>query len=168
MIEVRRGSSEHVPGIARVCSEGCLDTYKGIRSEANILRNNRTFYNHDRIYQELNETEGWDGYFVALDQGEVVGAIGGGMTGHNRSEIYVLYLDPHRRGEGIGTQLLNDITEVQMKKGAEEQWVSVQKGNDKGIPFYEARGFKHHSEQAAYSNAPDENYVSLRYVRPLS
>src|SRR5699024_9583110 len=100
MIEVRGGLPEHVAGISRVCSEGCLDTYKGIRSLENITRNNQTFYNHKRILHELNETEGWDGYFVALDGDEVVGAIGGGMTDENISEIFVLYMDPERRGEG--------------------------------------------------------------------
>jgi hypothetical protein len=30
---------------------------------------------------------------------------------------------------------------VQKEKGATQQWVSVAKGNQKGIPFYEAKGF---------------------------
>ncbi|MBU5466185.1 GNAT family N-acetyltransferase [Virgibacillus sp. MSJ-26] len=167
MIEIKRGLPKHVEGISRVCSEGCLDTYKGIRSYENILRNNKVFYNHDRILAELEEKDGWDGYFVALDEGIVVGAIGGGMTGQHRSEVFVLYLDPARRGEGIGTQLLNYLTDVQKEKGSTEQWVSVQKGNNKGIPFYEARGFVKDTESLAYSNAPGEEYISLRYVRKV-
>lgn len=61
------------------------------------------------------------------------------MIDHDKSEIYVLYLDPKRRREGVGTHLLDYITSIQIEKGAKEQWVSVQKGNHKGIPFYEAR-----------------------------
>lgn len=167
MIEVKKGLPKHVEGISRVCSEGCLDTYKGIRHRENIIRNNNIFYNHARILDELDEKDGWDGYFVALDDEEVVGAIGGGMTGQRKSEIFVLYLDPARRGEGIGTQLLNYLTDVQKEKGAIEQWVSVQKGNNKGIPFYEARGFVKRSERLAYSNAPGEQYRSWRYVRKI-
>ncbi|WP_449355795.1 GNAT family N-acetyltransferase [Virgibacillus natechei] len=72
-----------------------------------------------------------------------------------------------RRGEGIGTQLVRYITDIQIEKGAKEQWVSVQKGNYKGIRFYEARGFVKDSEQPAYSNTADEDYVSLRYVREI-
>ncbi|ASK63866.1 GNAT family N-acetyltransferase [Virgibacillus phasianinus] len=167
MIDIRRASAEHVAGISKVCSEGCIDTYKGIRSHENIIRNNQTFYNHDRICRELTETEGWDGYVVALENGVVVGAIGGGMTDLHKSEIYVLYLDPNRRGEGIGTQLLCYLTNIQIQKGSNEQWVSVQKGNDKGIPFYEARGFTKDSAKLAYSNVPGEDYVSLRMVREI-
>ncbi|GAA0439569.1 hypothetical protein GT022_00330 [Agaribacter marinus] len=48
-------------------SEGWLDTYEGIRSPENIRRNKETFYNYDRILHELDEVDGWDGYFVALD-----------------------------------------------------------------------------------------------------
>src|SRR5699024_274026 len=130
-------------------------------------RNNKIFYNHARILDELEKREGWYGYFVALDDGKVVGAIGGGMTGSQKSEIFVRYLDRARRGEGIGTQLLNCLTDVQEKKGATEQWVTDQKGNNKGIPFYEARGFLKSSERLAYSNAPGEQYRSWRYVRKI-
>nr|WP_163528959.1 GNAT family N-acetyltransferase [Halobacillus ihumii] len=167
MVVIRRASSEHVEGISRVCSEGCMDTYKGIRSKENIMRNNKIFYNYDRIDRELEEAEGWDGYIVALEDEEVVGAIGGGMIDRDESEIYVLYLAPKRRGEGIGTQLLDYITSVQIEKGSKEQWVSVQKGNHKGIPFYEARGFTKNSEKLAHSNASDEEYISLRMVRGI-
>lgn len=167
MIEIKRAGKEHVEGIASVCSDGCLDTYKGIRSIENIKRNNQRFYNHERLVKEVNESTGWDGYIVALDQEYVVGAIGGGMIGKNMSEVFVLYLDPSRRGEGIGTKLLNFLTDIQREKGSKEQWVSVQKGNMKGIPFYEKKGFTKVNEKLAYSNTADESYISLRYSREI-
>ncbi|UOQ45500.1 GNAT family N-acetyltransferase [Halobacillus salinarum] len=165
MIEVKRGRPEHVAGIARVCIEGRQDAIAGLKSLENIKRNNQIFYNHDRITRELSEAEGWDGYFAALDDGNVAGAIGGGMVDAEKSEIYVLYLDPKRRREGIGTQLLNYLTEIQLQKGSKEQWVSVLKGNDKGIPFYEAKGFQFMHEKDAYGNVEGEDYLSLRYRR---
>ncbi|WP_026570932.1 GNAT family N-acetyltransferase [Sediminibacillus sp. JSM 1682029] len=167
MIVVRRGLPEHVKGIARVCIEGRQAAIGHLKSPENLKRNNQVFYNDDRIRKELNETQGWDGYFVALDGDNVVGAIGGGMTGENTSEVYVLYLDPERRREGIGTKLLHHLTEIQRHKGAKEQWVSVLKGNQKGIPFYEAKGFRFVREKEAYGNIEGENYVSLRYRRPI-
>ncbi|KGP72335.1 acetyltransferase [Pontibacillus yanchengensis Y32] len=167
MIKVKRATEEHVEGISRVCSVACYATYEGIRSYENIKRNNERFYNHKRITDELEESNGWDGYIVALDEEEVVGAIGGGMTGENKSEIYVLYLHPTRRGEGIGSQLLQYLTDIQKNKGSTEQWVSVQKGNKKGIPFYQTKGFTSHSERMAYSNSSEEDYVSIRYVRTI-
>lgn len=167
MVTIKRAEIEHVNGIARVCCEGCMDTYKGIRSPENIERNNQRFYNPERISKEIGESPGWEGYIVALDQNKVVGAIGGGMLDNEESEVYVLYLAPNRRGEGIGTKLLDFLSDMQRAKGAKKQWVSVQKGNMKGIPFYERRGFRKVSEQLAYSNTGEEDYLSLRYVREI-
>lgn len=53
----------------------------------------------------------------------------------------MLYLDPAVRARGIGTALLQFVTDQQRGLGATEQWVSVTEGNELGIPFYRARGF---------------------------
>ncbi|SET92625.1 Ribosomal protein S18 acetylase RimI [Salinibacillus kushneri] len=167
MIEVKRGLPEHVERISKVCIEGRQAAIGHIKSPENLRRYNKIFYNYDRIHRELDEANGWDGYFVALDNGQVVGAIGGGMIDKDKSEVYVLYLDPKRRREGIGTRLLNHLTDIQRNKGAKEQWVSVLKGNDKGIPFYEAKGFHFVREKDAYGNIEGEDYISLRYRREI-
>ncbi len=82
-------------------------------------------------------------------------------------EVFVLYVDPQRRGSGIGTALLEAITNQQRKSGAKEQWVSVEAKNDKGLPFYEARGFIRRGERTAYGSKPEENIISLRLYRPI-
>ena len=82
-------------------------------------------------------------------------------------EIFVLYLDPTRRREGIGSLLLDAITEQQRADGAREQWVSVEPDNVKGLPFYEARGFVARGECPALGSAPEEGRISLRLMRRL-
>ena len=109
----------------------------------------------------------WGGYFVALENDEVLGAGGGGMITDSSGELFVLYLNPNRRNERIGTLLLNAITNQQKEFGAIEQWVSVQKGNQKGIPFYEAKGFQFQYEQKGYNDKEGKNYISLRYKRQI-
>ncbi len=103
----------------------------------------KEFYNKERILDEVTKpNRHWGGYFVAVENDEVIGAGGGGMIGETEGEIFVLYLNPHRRNEGMGTILLEAITKQQKQEyNATTQWVSVQKGNLKGIPFYEAKGF---------------------------
>ncbi|CAG7912677.1 hypothetical protein SSCS72_00421 [Mammaliicoccus sciuri] len=76
-------------------------------------------------------------------------------------------MDPTRKREGIGSCLLNIITEDQIKRGAKEQWVSVSKGNHMGIPFYEAKEFKYQYEKPMYTLPENENYISLKYKRQL-
>lgn len=90
------------------------------------------------------------------------------MTGDDSGEVYVLYLDPALRGKGIGTRLLDSYTKVQKHTyGAREQWVSVAKGNQYGIPFYEARGFTFQYEDLAYGTVQENQDISLKYKREL-
>ena len=167
-IRVQKAAPEHAGGIARVCSEGWRDTYRDLHSPDYIERAIREFYDVERIAREIGETgDGWDGWFVALDGKDVVGAIGGGMTGPEEAEVFVLYILPSRRREGIGTMLLDHLTDIQRAKGAKRQWVSVTIGNMKGIPFYEARGFRLAGEREAHFSPEGEELVSHRYVRDI-
>jgi len=90
------------------------------------------------------------------------------MISETAGEIFVLYVSPNRRHEGIGTMLL-DVLKKQQKDvfNATEQWVSVAKGNQKGIPFYEAKGFIFKNEQSDYGNSEGEKYISSRYYRKI-
>ena len=169
MINIIKADPSHVEGISKVCSDGQWATYNGLRSEDYIKRVIKEFYNHERILKEVTVTSReWGGYFAAVEDNEVIGTIGGGMIGETSGEVFVLYLKPNRRNEGIGTRLLDVLTKQQKEEyQATEQWVSVAKGNEKGIPFYEARGFTFINEQRGYENSEEENYISLRYVRKI-
>ena len=118
---------------------------RGLLSPAAIERQVELYYNPARVREEITaagKTPTWQGYVVAVSElDEVLGAAGGGVTDHAVGNVYVLYLNPSLRGRGIGTALLDFVTEQQMGEGATEQWLSVTEGNDLGIPFYVARGF---------------------------
>ncbi|MBK5431947.1 hypothetical protein JFT89_12170 [Bacillus sp. TH25] len=60
------------------------------------------------------------------------------------------------------------ITNNQIERGEKEQWVSVTKDNDMGIPFYEAVGFKYQDERPAYGLPVSEGFTSIRYKRELA
>ncbi|MFC0523736.1 GNAT family N-acetyltransferase [Pontibacillus salicampi] len=166
MIEIRKANESHVEGISSVCTNAYWATYGETHSNEYIERVIKDYYNHERILGEVTESNcDWGGYFVAVEKGKVVGAGGGGMIDNRVGELFVLYLDPTRRNEGIGTKLLDIITQQQKEEcGAEEQWVSVQKGNMRGIPFYEAKGFKFQHEKVPYENP---TYIKWRYSRKI-
>jgi len=161
-IVIRRAEPDDAEGIARVCAEGWRDTYAGIYTPEHIESVIADYYTPERIAAEIPAPDGWHGWIVAVDGGLVVGAGGGGMIGPGAGEVFVLYLDPSRRREGIGSLLLDAITEQQRADGAREQWVSVEPYNAKGLPFYEARGFEEQGERPAWGSAPEERRVSLR------
>ena len=104
---IRRAVPGDASGIARVCAEGWRDTYQDIYAHEEIETVIADYYAEERITAEIIAPEGWDGWIVAVESGEVIGAGGGGMTAPGVSEIFVLYLDPTRRGEGIGSLLLD-------------------------------------------------------------
>lgn len=165
---IQKAKLDHINGIERVCSSAYRATYQDTHTEEYIERTIRDFYNSHRLEKEVRETsKEWGGYFVATEGERVVGAGGGGLISEEAGEVYVLYLDPTRRNEGIGSMLLEQITHQQKEWGANEQWVSVQKGNTKGIPFYEARGFTYQTCRQGFGNKLDEHYISLRYKRSI-
>ena len=96
----------------------------------------------------------------------MIGAGGGGMIDPGVGEIFVLYLDPKRRHEGVGSLLLDAITEQQRAHGAREQSVSVEPDNAKGLPFDYRREVRR--ERPAWGTAPEEGRVSLRLMRRLT
>lgn len=168
MITIHKATAEHIEGISKVCSDGYRATYIDIYPQEYIDRIIQEFYNYDRILNEVTTSnKKWGGYFVAIENNKVVGAAGGGMIGEEAGELFVIYLDPTRRNEGIGTLLLHTITLQQKEFGAIEQWVSTPKNNQKGIPFYEARGFTFQFEKYGYGNIEGEDYISLRYWREI-
>lgn len=166
MISIQKAAEKHIEGIAKVCTDGYWATYDSLYPKEYIERIVTEFYNHQRVLDEVTTiSKEWGGYFVAIENEEVVGAGGGGIISESTGEIFVLYLNPKRRNEGIGTMILEAITKQQKQFGAKEQWVSVTKGNEKGIPFYEAKGFSFKHDKEGYGNIDDEGYVSLRYHR---
>jgi GNAT superfamily N-acetyltransferase len=143
--EIRLARAGEEEAICDVCREGFAVSSDGLLTSANIERRAQEYYNPTRVRQEIataGDEPRWLGYVVAVSEaGGVVGAAGGGLSEGTAGNVYVLYLDLALRGQGIGTLLLNFVTEQQKSAGATEQWVSVTEGNNLGIPFYLARGF---------------------------
>jgi GNAT superfamily N-acetyltransferase len=162
-ISIQKPDTTHAEAIAAICSTGWKQTVEGMLSEAYQQMNVEHWYNVARVKNDIDA-----GFysFVALQQSDVVGVIGGGKTDSTRGEIYVLYVDEAIRYKGIGKKLLHALTEQQRKEGVYEQWVSVQENNHRGIPFYEARGFECRGKKITETETGEEQ-VSLRYARMI-
>jgi ribosomal protein S18 acetylase RimI-like enzyme len=150
--------------IERICSEGWRDTYRELYTPGEIDRIIGEFYNPTRLRSEIESPKGWDGWWVSEDDdGQVVAAGGGGLTEPGVAEVFVLYADPARRGEGAGTTILEAVTDEQRQQGAHEQWVSVEPENRIGLGFYRARGFVQAGSRPAYRRKG----ISLRLRREI-
>lgn len=164
---IRQATKNDAKDLTNVLTISQWFTYEHLYSKEYIEKIILQYYNIERIEQEiLSISFQWHGYFIAEEDGKVIGVIGGGMINKNAGEVYVFYMDPTLRGRGIGTRLLDYYTKIQKHTyRASEQWVSVAKGNVYGIPFYEARGFKFQYEELAYGTTKADNDISLKYKR---
>ncbi|MGG0669806.1 GNAT family N-acetyltransferase [Lederbergia citrisecunda] len=168
-ILVRSARRDEAKTIADLLSRCQWFTYGELFTDAYIVRLIENYYNVERIEQEVTTIDkSWHGYIVAEKKGTLLGVIGGGMRNETDAEIYVFYVDPDTRGNGIGSRLLSFYTKIQKHTyGADRQWVSVAKGNMYGIPFYEAKGFSFKREEISYGAAVEDKDISLVYTRPI-
>lgn len=162
-IVIEKPVAAHAEAIAAICAKGWKQTVEGRLSEAYQKQNVAYWYNSERVKKDI---EAGSYSYIALYNDAVVGVIGGGKTSATAGEIYVLYVDEDLRYKGIGKILLEGFTQQQITEGVTEQWVSVQEGNRRGIPFYEARGFSCKDKEITETET-GERQVSLRYTRAI-
>jgi GNAT superfamily N-acetyltransferase len=142
---VRMATVADVATICRICATGFRYVAGPLLPEEVIDRQVAEFYTPARIARDVDPahfSRHWQGYLVAETDGAVVGAAGGGMVSEGVGQLYVIYLDLDHRGAGVGTTLLEAVTEQQRVAGATRQRVAVLADNQHGIPFYLARGFR--------------------------
>lgn len=168
-VSIRRATQNDAKPMADLLAKCQWFTYETLYPKEYIENLNAQYYNAQRIEDEIVYiSKEWHGYFIAEMNKMIVGVIGGGMTDTTIGEVYVLYLDPSLHGRGVGTRLLDFFTKLQKYTyGANEQWVSVAKGNMYGIPFYEARGFTFQHEELTYGTKEEDQDISLKYMREI-
>jgi ribosomal protein S18 acetylase RimI-like enzyme len=168
MAVVRAARDEDAASIVDICARGYRRTYPALLSSEFIERMIAEFYHLERVSKEVPAAlPGWLGYQVVEEDGRVLGAAGGGLTAPGTGELFVLYLDPDERGRGLGTLLLDRITGQLRELGATEMWVAALDGNELGIPFYEARGFRKVERRRTYGSTEADNAWSWRFSRPI-
>ncbi|MDX8045257.1 GNAT family N-acetyltransferase [Gracilibacillus sp. S3-1-1] len=162
-IIIAKPKEEHAEAIADICSTGWKQTVDGKLSEEYQTKNSAFWYNLERVKNDIKQGS----YsYVAIHHAKVIGVIGGDITKPHTGEVFMLYMDENYRYKGVGRQLLDALTKKQIEEGATEQWVSVQEDNDRGIPFYEARGFIYRKKKITMTETGEEQ-VSFRYVRKV-
>ncbi|WP_040980991.1 GNAT family N-acetyltransferase [Oceanobacillus jeddahense] len=162
-IVIERAAVEHVDAIAAICSFGWKQTVEGKLSEEYQNKHAIEWYHHERVKSDV---EKGSYTHVAMVDSKVAGVIGGAIMEPGVSRVFVLYVDEKYRYQGIGRQLLNILTEEHKEEGAKKQRVSVQDGNQRGIPFYEARGFRLQEKKNGVTDT-GEPFVNLQYSRRL-
>lgn len=109
--------------------------------------------------------------FGAFEDGRLLGFVEGALEGwNNRFRISnICVFDRSERGRGLGTRLMNAITETARALGARMLVLETQSCNENAIAFYKRNGFAVIGfDLYAYSNAdPERHEVRIEMGRKL-
>lgn len=144
-VELGEAVDEDLPGIASVHVRSWQVAYRGLIPDEvlNSLDVDRRRANWESF---IDATEGLR-LVVARAGGEVVGFASAGPCRDDDAdgttgELYAIYVEPSRWGEGIGTQLLQDVEDRLVADGWQAATLWVLKGNARSRAFYEACGWR--------------------------
>ncbi|WP_049915367.1 GNAT family N-acetyltransferase [Haloferax mucosum] len=160
---VRTARAADVSSIAHICAEGWRDAAGDIAPADEVDSAVETRFAESRLRREVQTADDMHGWVVAVEDGEVVAAGGGGMTGERRGEVFSLHAHPDVRGSGAGTALLRTMTAQHVVSGAREQWASCLDGDEHTLSFYQSRGFEV-ADSTPHDEIPAE---SVRLVRRI-
>ncbi|MFC1597622.1 GNAT family acetyltransferase, partial [Planctomycetota bacterium] len=79
--------------------------------------------------------------FVAIEKGQVIGAVMAGYDGH-RGWLYAVAVDPNERRNGIGRKLVDHAVLSLKDLGCIKINLQVRSSNAKVVAFYRNLGFK--------------------------
>lgn len=81
-----------------------------------------------------------DLFFVALEDGQLVGTVMGGYDGH-RGWVYSLAVRPDVRRKGIGTELMRRVERELSRRGCPKINLQVLASNAATVAFYKGLGY---------------------------
>ena len=102
-------------------------------------------------------------FFVAADDGEIIGYAVGSANGEEGHVVSVA-VDPRHRRKQIGTALLSAVTAKLVAEGVKQIQLEVRKGNAGAIAFYERMGYRMLSEIRHYYGDGEDAWVLRRLV----
>ncbi|MGV3463732.1 MAG: GNAT family N-acetyltransferase [Heyndrickxia sp.] len=133
---IRKMQLEDIPQVQNVAKISWNATYEGIIPSAVQESFLKSAYNDEMMKRRFERSI----IFVAEAEGQVVGfANFSPLKENGEAELGAIYLYPDYQGNGIGTALLNKG--IQVLEGVKEIYINVEKDNQIGTRFYQAKGF---------------------------
>lgn len=135
--KIRKMKKEDIEEVKSVARKSWNETYEGIIPEQIQQNFLKMAYSDEMMEQRLSQSI----ILVAEVDDRVVGfANYSRVNGAGMVELSAIYIYPDQQGIGIGTNLLKEG--IKCLEAAKEIYVNVEKENEIGKNFYQARGFK--------------------------
>jgi ribosomal protein S18 acetylase RimI-like enzyme len=141
-VRIREAHAGDVSGIQRVARRGWYAAYEDFLSPETIEAKLGEWYATEPLRENVERED--VGYFVAVDEEQVLGYAAGGPSddGPAIGFLGAIYVDPDFWGEGIGSQLLARVESFLAERGYERLRFNVFAENDVGKAFYRSRGYE--------------------------
>jgi len=159
-MSVRQATGDDVEAVQQLAERSWTTDYPEILTRETAEEAVTEWYAPERIAAELEDDRTL--VLVAEREGRVVGFAH--ATWNDDGEGYVLrtYVDPDRRREGVGRELLEATCRALRERGVDRINAMVLAANDPGNAFYERFGFEYVDEQE--TTVGDEAYRENRYA----
>lgn len=161
-VAVRDATSEDVDAIVDVAEAAWYAAYGGVLDPAAIASALEEYYDPELLAAAVDLDE--IAFYVAEDE-DVVGFASAEQTWADEVELHTIYVHPDRWGEGIGSALLDRVSDWATGQGVDRVVCGVLSDNAVGIGFFETVGF----EQGRKTDAEiaGEVHAEYEYERPI-
>lgn len=164
-VRIELATAKDVDEIIAICTQGYACAAEAVSDKQKVQVKVEEYYNPERILNEIEEVSAkWSGWIVARLEGKVIGVIGGGIVDSKVGKVFVLYVDVNHLRIGIGTRLVNHLTQMQQLLGNNTQLVSFLKSNKESVQFYEALGFTYLQD---IEDSEDAEFSSIEMIRNI-
>ncbi|HZZ37322.1 MAG TPA: GNAT family N-acetyltransferase [Caulobacteraceae bacterium] len=111
----------------------------------------------------------WETAFVAVDGQAIVGFVATARSSWSgRLTLWHLYVEPARRGRGVGRALVARVMDEAVASGAEHVWLETSNLNVPAVAFYRRLGFALcGADTTLYAGTPAEGETALFFARKV-
>jgi ribosomal protein S18 acetylase RimI-like enzyme len=162
-MDVRDATREDVEGIRSVARASMRASYGHALPESVIDEAVDRWYDAGTVRETLTDRRSH--LVVAVDSGDVVGFAEGYVENRRdpAGRIDWLHVDPDRRGEGVGRQLLKRIETALLDADVATLEGAVLVANERGTSFYEEEGYERTDERDV--EIGEETFVEAIYAK---
>lgn len=157
---IRRATRDDVDAVRRIAERSWRTDYPEILTRETAEEGVAEWYAPDRIAAELDDDRTL--VLVAEREGTVVGFAHAAWNDDGEGYVLRTYVDPDRRREGAGRELLEAACDALRERGVERINATVLAENDPGNAFYRGFGFEYVDERE--TTIGDGSYRENRYV----
>lgn len=163
---IRKARIEDSKNVANLVKRGWQTAYKGLIDQEfldSMNENEMTKKWTSNIFSQNKD----DNIYVYEENNKILGIIRFGKANDeekiNDAEIYVLYVEPKLKRNGIGSKLFNYAENYFIENNFKKLIIWCLKGNEPSIKFYKKMGGKIFAERKANVNNIELEEVGLEY-----